>query len=138
MHRATNIEKITYRGWVHEARAEDNYEALIWTLVPRQYWDWKDSAIALAQLIKNDMQKYGNYLSVRYYILGKEFLEEEMLEEFMKYIHGFSEAKYLHHYSEITGYLWTDEDIIIGGHHLIEELSSYKGHFCHLEIIYLK
>src|SRR5437868_3327415 len=42
------------------------------------------------------------------------------------------------HYSEITGYLWTDENLMVGGHDLLDELRSHKGSFVHLEIAYSK
>jgi hypothetical protein len=50
---------------------------------------------------------------------------------------GLGEADVGHRYSEITGYLWTDEEIMVGGHDLIEELHDHLGKFCHLEITYL-
>lgn len=34
---------------------------------------------------------------------------------------------YYHHYSDLTGYLWTDENFVIGGHDLRQELASSIG-----------
>jgi hypothetical protein len=38
--------------------------------------------------------------------------------------------------SEYTGYLWTDEDLMVGGHDLLAELKSHLGKFCHLYVHY--
>ena len=38
-------------------------------------------------------------------------------------------------YSEYTGYLWTDEEVLIGGHDLIEELRGCEGKWLLLEIV---
>jgi hypothetical protein len=43
---------------------------------------------------------------------------------------------YFNAYSEITGYLWTEESLMIGGHDLLEIFRSHVGHYLVLEITY--
>lgn len=94
----------------------------------------------LAGQIGEDIEKYGQYLSVRYWIATKPMPAEQLKEAFIKKLlgAGVGEAEYGVHSSEITGYLWTDEEIKVGGHDLLRELKSYEGKFIHLEIKYSK
>ena len=68
-----------------------------------------------------------NVVTVRYYITEKECTIDEAQEVFWNGLCGGVEADVGAHYSEITGFLWCDEEINIGGHDLIEELHSYVG-----------
>lgn len=47
---------------------------------------------------------------------------------------GIVEHDYYHRYSDYTGYLWTDENFICGGHDLLEILSSHLGEYIYMEI----
>lgn len=69
-------------------------------------------------------------LSVSYYICDKEKTLEEAKENFVKTLMGFGDADYGDCFSDITGYLWTDETLKIGGHNLLDELESYIGKYC--------
>jgi hypothetical protein len=86
----------------------------------------------LAETIESDIRENGNYLSVHYYISDEPVENPE--EEFLKELYGMGEVTYCMAYSDITGYLWTDEDLIIGGHDLMEELRSNIGKYLHLVI----
>jgi len=84
------------------------------------------------------MRAFGRYLSVRYFIADAERSREELDESLVRQIIGAGEAEFHHRYSEITGYLWTDEEIRVGGHDLLDELTGCIGKFLHLEIVYSK
>jgi hypothetical protein len=86
----------------------------------------------LAERIRGDMLAHGDYLSVRYWSAPHEMTQDQLVDVTIRV--GLGEADVGHHYSDITGYLWTDEEV--GGHDLIEELRSRLGSFCHLEIGY--
>jgi hypothetical protein len=49
---------------------------------------------------------------------------------------GEGDATFGARYSEDTGYLWTDEELNVGGHDLLGELESHEGRYCLLEIRY--
>lgn len=73
-------------------------------------------------------------VTVRYWITDTETTKEEATEEFMAMLMGSAFARFQAYYSEITGYLWTDEDLTIGGHDLMDELKSSAGKWLILEI----
>lgn len=59
-----------------------------------------------------------------------EHIEETKIVSMM----GEVEHEYYHTYSDYTGYLWTNEDFIVGGHDLLKILRSNEGKYIHLEI----
>lgn len=75
-------------------------------------------------------------VTVRYWITEKEMEKQELIEENLKRISGAVSAKYYDRYSELTGYLWTEEGAKVGGHDLLQELTSNNGKFLYMEIDY--
>jgi hypothetical protein len=73
-------------------------------------------------------------ISVRYWITEKEINIEQGNEIIANICNGILEAEFEQYYSEYTGYLWTDEELNIGGHDLLEELKSNVGKWLLLEI----
>jgi len=92
----------------------------------------------LADLIEGDIEVLGAYLSIRYYTASHPFSAEEPVEAFLVSLSGRGEAEYMMRYSEITGYLWTDEKLAVGGHDLLAELKGAAGQWVWLEITYAK
>lgn len=76
----------------------------------------------------------GKVVNVRYWITDKPVSKDEAQEEFMRQAMGDTIVRFGANYSEITGYLYTDEDLWIGGHDLAEELRSNVGKWLILEI----
>jgi hypothetical protein len=75
----------------------------------------------------------GNVVTVRYYISDKEASEEELQEDFLtNTLYGNLESEYGARYSEYTGYLWTDDELKVGGHSLLDELESYAGKYIYM------
>jgi hypothetical protein len=60
--------------------------------------------------------------------------KEELEEEHFKTLIGATDAEYNARYSDLTGYLWTDEDWNVGGHNLLSELKSNVGKWLILEV----
>ena len=90
----------------------------------------------LAETIGDDMDRHGRYLSVRYWTADEPGDDEAMIEGAIREMLGEGDARYLARYSDVTGYLWTDEDLNVGGHDLLEELKSNAGRYCLLEVGY--
>jgi len=87
----------------------------------------------LAELLE-DEGIHKKLINVTYYISDKEMtLEEAQLISVIS-ITGLAKVDYEAHYSEYTGYLWTDEEFIVGGHDLLEELRTYSGKYLILNI----
>lgn len=57
-------------------------------------------------------------------------VEETIIECF----EGDAQGQYSHAYSDYTGYLWTDEKFVVGGHDIPNILRSHMGEFIHMEI----
>lgn len=79
---------------------------------------------------------YGNFR-------GKEILEANIdvnvsdpVEAYKPFKEYPLECKgeYVDQYSEITGCLWTDEELKVGGHDLLAELDSYNGKYLVMEV----
>jgi len=73
-------------------------------------------------------------VTVKYWITDEEVSKDEAQEKFLNKIMGFAVADFSVHYGDWTGYLWTDEDLNVGGHDLLEELKFHDGQFLILEI----
>lgn len=86
----------------------------------------------LAERLSNDIA--GKKVNVRYFIADHPEKKAVLIEGLIQTLYGDAEAEYEHAYSEYTGYLWTDENIKIGGHDLLSELENKIGKFLYLEI----
>jgi hypothetical protein len=73
-------------------------------------------------------------VTVRYWAVEEKCTKEEASEDFLCTLMGSAEVKYGARYSEITGYLWTDEDLMVGGHDLMSELKGYEGRYLIIEV----
>lgn len=73
-------------------------------------------------------------VTVRYWVTGKPCSKEEASAEFLKTCMGAADVDFGSRYSELTGYLWTDEELCVGGHDLIAELKSNVGKWLILEV----
>lgn len=73
---------------------------------------------------------------MRYWVSETEKTKEQLKENLFAAISGSVEADYGDAYSELTGYLWTDEKLKVGGHDLLDELQSYIGKFLYMEVDY--
>jgi hypothetical protein len=132
------MEVVTYEGWITEGECGENSNALALERRPPdpnlRPWQIHLRARPLAEQVELDIDAYGNYLTVRYFITDAEKTIDELEENLIKQIVGAGEADYHARYSEITGYLWTDEELKVGGHDLLLELGAHIGQFCYLEI----
>jgi len=83
-------------------------------------------------------QKFvGKCVTLRYWVNDRalESVEqaiEKTLEE--AFGQGATHAKCIHHGSDITGYLYTTEELMVGGHDIIAELESWVGKFALIEV----
>lgn len=57
-------------------------------------------------------------------------VEETIIECF----EGNAKGEYSHAYSDYTGYLWTDEKFVVGGHDIPKILRSHMNEYIHMEI----
>ena len=96
----------------------------------------RDPGEPLAEVISEDIDRYGRYLTVRYWTADAPQGDDEIAEGAIRQLFGEGDAEFKQRYSDITGYLWTDEDLNVGGHDLLAELGAQAGRYCLLEISY--
>jgi hypothetical protein len=76
----------------------------------------------------------GRIVTIRYWISDVMKPGIEIKEAVILHATGLVEAEFNEKYSEMTGYLWTDEELKVGGHDLLQELRSYVDKFLYMEI----
>lgn len=86
----------------------------------------------LAEVLEEEIG--GEQVSVRYWVTDQETTKEQADQSVVAQMLGVAECKFNAHYSETTGYLWTDEFANVGGHNLLRELCTHLGKFLILEI----
>jgi hypothetical protein len=120
------METLTFAGKLSEGWGESD-EALTLTETDDKFYP----EFALAERLEEIHKKQ---VSVRYWITDEKVTRKEAQEAFLKTLLGAADVEWWARYSEITGYLWTDEELKIGGHDLLEELKSHLGKWLILEI----
>lgn len=77
--------------------------------------------------IKNEI------VTIKYYISDRESTEEQLMADFLiNTLYGSLESEFYVSYSEITGYLWTNDELKIGGHDLRKELEYHNGKYLYM------
>lgn len=137
---------ITYTGWIRLGSFDDADDIIY--LEGGEYTNskapkdepvdrsdniyFKDERVPLADVLQHDI--CGKQVTVCYWITDQACTKDEAQEQFLKRLYGAAECEFYAHYSDITGHLWTDEELTIGGHDLIDELNSYVDKFVILDI----
>ena len=93
--------------------------------------DGRDN-IVLAEFFENNLDEKEVY--IKYYVVDEYLPTEKIEENFIKKISGAVDATIYPVYSDITGYLWTEEKIRINGHDLFEEINNYEGKYLDMVI----
>lgn len=102
------------------------------------------NVVVLAEVIYNLFQDLrwkcernkGLSAHVSYSITNKLMSESQITENMLKVLYGAADADYGHHFSDLTGYLWTDEKFVVNKHDVVSEIvsvlhdgkSSYRAH----------
>jgi hypothetical protein len=77
----------------------------------------------------------GKTVSIRYWIADTPGTSDELKMRALFTLYGVADANFGCAYSEITGYLWTDEEFKVGGHDMVGELSCSVGKYLLLEMV---
>ena len=101
-------------------------------------WGEADDILFLSELTDPVAEELewmnGKNVTVRYWITDSKVTRDEAAEDFIRNLIGVAETRLGSRYSEMTGYLWTDEDLKVGGHDLLDELKSNVGKWLILEV----
>lgn len=116
------MRKVIFKGFIKQLDYLDNSYAT--------FIDGCDRPISL--IFSDDF--YKENVTAKYFFSEKEKSIEELKENLILKSCGSVQADYLDKYSEITGYLWTDEEIMIGCHDLLTEINENIGKYIYLEL----
>jgi hypothetical protein len=119
--------EIVYTGRIAERADGENDDAL---------WVGDDPYDPFARRFQEDLERYGRRVTVRYYVTDEPRTAEQLLDNQIRVLAGDAKADYTQHYSEVTGYLWTDQELNVGGHNLLAELSGVVGMFLHMTVTF--
>jgi Flp pilus assembly secretin CpaC len=86
----------------------------------------------VAEYIGNEIG--GERVTVRYWTSSVPLTREQLEQHTAEVALGVATAQYNMQYSDITGYLWTDEKMRVGGHDLIAELKNAIGMYLYMEV----
>jgi hypothetical protein len=101
------MNMLIYKGLITETSRGENDDALF----------IGDMEYPIAEEFKEEIQ--GKQVSVRYFISDTEKTKESLTENLISSIAGDVDADYGDRYSDISGYLWTDEELTVGGYDLL-------------------
>jgi hypothetical protein len=127
-----------YRGQIRWASNSEDDRLIGLPGAAADSWWGSEEDRFLSARVREDMIEYGRFLSVRLWLAKVELSEDDIKREALLNIIGVGKAEYSVAYSEDTGYLWTDDDLMVGGHDLLQRFRDHIGWFCHLEIVYHK
>lgn len=124
--------------------AEDQKEVMYSGMIAERTYGEDDFALFIgddpyepfAKRFQEDLELYGRNISVSYFITDEPRSADDLANNLIKVMAGAADADYSQHYSDITGYLWTDAECMVGGHDLLGELESYVGKYCHMTVIF--
>ena len=114
---------------------------MIWTyqgLLSVHSWGEADGILFLssvsAPLCEELQWIVGERVTIRYWVTDKQVTQDEAITAVLERLDGVADGKFDSCYSEMTGYLWTDEKLTVGGHDLMAELHSATGSWLILEV----
>jgi hypothetical protein len=115
------MEKKIYTGWINVKDYGESDDVLFLSGIDEPFSEELDFMS-------------GKNVTVSYWISDVEASVDAIKEQAISQILGAANVEFHARYSDITGYLWTDEKLNIGGHNLLNELKSSAGKYLVLEV----
>ena len=112
----TDERRLVLEGKLRIGLAGDNDDALL-------LGTGTDSE-PLARVVQEAAREDLPFWSVRYFVSDQERHGDEWTEALLGKLCGRADVEYRDVYSDITGYLWTEETLVVGGHDILGELAS--------------
>lgn len=102
--------------------------------VDGKYADMVVGSFPFTKVMEDKIQWCEKYASIQM-LTGDTPIDVDNIDETkIVSMMGEVESEYYHRYSDLTGYLWTDEGFKCGGHDIPEILESHIGEYIHMEI----
>ena len=93
----------------------------------------EDKNIIFAEFFEENLNN--KQVSISYYISDKPLAREELEKQHIDKIMGIVESSCYPVYSDVTGYLWTEEECKVGGHNILNEINNYEGKYIDMQIV---
>lgn len=140
---------LSVREWgegEHETLYCDNERVTEWAMeivgngdrvVPNQWGSPNNLMVMTQEECDRRTREYpGNrWITVRYWIADQKAKPDEIKKRALECLYGLAEVDWGAAYSEITGYLWTDDKFKIGGHDMDGRLREHVGKYLLLELV---
>lgn len=84
----------------------------------------KSGHVYLARALEELMEWKGEIKTFAWHISSEPLSFWELEESLARVAMGLCNTEFNHAYSDLTGYLWTNEKIEIGGHDVLEEINQ--------------
>lgn len=75
------------------------------------------------------------FVSLRYWLADREGGDDAIKQRAIESHYGAAAIEWGARYSEVTGYLWTDEHFVVGGHDMLARLTDAVGKYLLLEVM---
>lgn len=85
--------------------------------------------VYLVEAIRQMQAITGQVVSASWHISSEPKLYSELEGNMVKTAMGALQTEFHHAHSDLTGYLWTEESITVGGHDILEEISQVAKNF---------
>jgi hypothetical protein len=115
------VDEFVYQGWLTFRHWAEDHEAVFLS----------KSSIPLAEQLEWMSRKT---VTVRYWIADRPCSRYEADEAATLTAMGVADVGIEARYGDASGYLWTDEDLNVGGHDLMAELKGSVGKWLILEV----
>lgn len=111
-----NSDKVTViKGWYdscgpgeyYAAAVGDTYLAEAFQRLREAHWNQKNKQISLSWHVTDEPKSY-----------------QDLETNIIKAVMGDLKTTFSHRYSDLTGYLWTNEDVKLQGHDLLREIAT--------------
>ena len=128
------MKVFTYEGWL-DVRDDANGEKAIF-LFENQKPSRHDVLCEepLFKRITEETNFRGEKVFVRWWAAGRQATRQELSDDIAMQALGAGDCKYYARFSDLTGYLWTDNWFKVGDHDIKAELETLKGMWVLLEI----
>ncbi len=135
------LDTIILDGVIGMAPTNDETQESIGVLYQREIvtFDGKKlvetgGGFALTKEMEETIGWLDSYASVAFVISEQPIQADTVDEATIEILYGDVDHKYFINISSFTGYLWTDEEFVVGGHDLRAILKQNMGKYIHMEI----
>lgn len=80
--------------------------------------------VYIAEVLEELVSWKGTIMTFQFHVASEPLSFHALQEDWIKTVMGLTTASFTHSYSDLTGYLWTNESIKAGGHDVLKEITD--------------